>query len=61
MIKNTHATRHSNVISFKRRKGYAYPNAAERGYFLNKALDYALAAATSLGTITILFFLIILG
>lgn len=55
------AIRHPNVISFRNRKGYAYPNAAERDYFVNKALDYALAAATSLGTVTILFFLIVLG
>lgn len=58
----TTAVRHqSNVIDFRSRKGYAYPNAAERSYYMNKALDWALAAATSLGTVTILLFLIVLG
>lgn len=61
MKKNAYASHHSNVIPFSQRKGYAYPNAAERSYFVNKALDYALAAATSLGTVAILLFLIILG
>lgn len=61
MKKNAYASCHSNVIPFSQRKGYAYPNAAERGYFMNKAMDCALAAATSLGTVAILLFLIILG
>ena len=33
-----------------------YPNAAGKRYYLDKAVDYALAAATSLGTVTILLF-----
>lgn len=59
-MKTMKAAHHSNVIPFRSRKGN-YPNAAERGYYLDKALDYALAAATSLGTVTILLFLIVLG
>lgn len=35
-----------------------YPNAAEPNYFLNKIVDGLLAAATTAGTFTILFFLI---
>lgn len=35
-----------------------YPNAAEPRYFLNKLVDSLLAAATTAGTFTILFFLI---
>ena len=61
MKKNAYASQRSNIIPFSRRKGYAYPNAAEQGYFLNKAVDCALAALTSLGTVVILFVLIILG
>lgn len=34
-----------------------YPNAAEPRYFLNKFIDAVLAAITSAGTFTILFFL----
>lgn len=55
------AHRQNKVFSFRQRKGYTYPNAAERSYFLNKALDCALAAATSIGTVVILFVLIVLG
>lgn len=44
-----------------RRRRYAYPNAAEGSYFLDKLLDGALAAATSLGTVTILFCLFTMG
>lgn len=60
MKKKTYASG-NNIIPFSQRKGYSYPNAAERGYFLSKAVDYALAALTSLGTVVILFALIILG
>ena len=59
MKKNAY-TSAGKIIPFSRRKGYAYPNAAERGYFLNKIVDCALAALTSLGTVVILFALIIL-
>ena len=36
---------------------YAYPNAAEPGYFLNKALDYITVAVSCFGMVTTLFFL----
>ena len=36
---------------------YAYPNAAEPGYFLNKALDYITVAVSGFGLTTALFFL----
>ena len=42
------------VITFRRRRAPAYPNAAERGYLANLLLDYALTAATSAGIITAL-------
>ena len=42
---------HSNV------RPLPYPNAAEPRYFLNKFIDACLAAITSAGTFTILFFL----
>ena len=35
-----------------------YPNAADPQYFIDKLVDAALAVATSLGTVTIIFFLI---
>lgn len=38
----------------------AYPNAAEPGYFLNRMIDGLLAAATGMGTVAILFFLVML-
>lgn len=50
-----------NVISFRSRTASPYPNAAERGYFARRALDLALAAATGLGTVSILMCLLILG
>lgn len=38
----------------------AYPNAADRRYYLRKLLDGALAVATAVGTVTALVFLILL-
>ncbi len=35
-----------------------HPNAAEPQYFLDRLVDGALAVATSMGTLTIVFFLI---
>ena len=37
-----------------------YPNAAEPQYFIDKLVDGALAVATSMGTVTIIFFLMTL-
>ena len=53
-------TYHQKVIPYRSRKAPAYPNAAERRYVLEKALDWALAAATSAGVVTALLFLITL-
>lgn len=48
----------SKVIPFRRRRVPAYPNAAERGYFAHRLLDYALTAATSAGIVTALMCMI---
>lgn len=42
------------------RSAPAYPNAANRRYFLHKLLDGVLAAATVVGIFTALIFLILL-
>lgn len=38
----------------------AYPNAAERSYFLHRLLDGALAAAIAVGSVVALIFLLML-
>jgi hypothetical protein len=48
------------VIPFRNRKGYRYPNAAERRYYFDKAMNYALSAATGAGLLTAVLFLIML-
>lgn len=48
-------SRHQKVIPFRRKR--RFPNAAGQQYFIHRLLDYALAAATSLGSVTILLFL----
>lgn len=58
-MKTSYRRPHSNVIPYPQTHRRAYPNAAEHNRLLNKALDYALAAATSLGTVTILVFLLV--
>lgn len=58
-MKTSYRRPHSNLIPYPQTHRRAYPNAAEKNHFLNKALDYALAAATSLGTVTILVFLLV--
>lgn len=45
------------VIVYRPRKAPVYPNAAETGYYLSKALDYLLTAASSAGVIAALMFL----
>ena len=37
-----------------------YPGAADRQYYIDKAVDYAFAAITSLGTVVALAFLFLL-
>ena len=44
------------IIPYSQAHRRRYPNAAGKRYYLDKAVDYALAAATSLGTVTILLF-----
>ena len=50
----------TKTIPFRSRKGYRFPNAAERSYYLQKAVDYALATATGAGLVTAILFLITL-
>lgn len=56
-------TMHHNtkIIPYSKAYRRPFPNAAEKRYYLDRAIDYALAAATSLGTVTILIFLISLA
>lgn len=49
------------VISYRRFYSARYPNAAAPGYLFQKLMDWALAAAISLGTVTTLFFMFTLG
>lgn len=61
MKKKAYAPRNGKVIPFARRKGYAYPNAAEQSIFLNRVLDWALAVASTLGTAAIMLFFMVLA
>ncbi|MBQ2785328.1 MAG: hypothetical protein IJF02_02340 [Oscillospiraceae bacterium] len=54
MKTNTTYRRNSKIIRYTPRKASFYPNAATPRELLNKALDYALTAATSAGIVTIL-------
>jgi hypothetical protein len=58
MKKNTRKHPHLSVVypHYER----PYPNAADPQYFIDKLVDGALAVATSMGTLTIIFFLITL-
>jgi len=48
---------HRHTYSARPLRRYAYPNAAEPGYFLNKFLDYVTVAVSCFGIVTTLFFL----
>ena len=48
----------TKVVPFRNRKGYRFPNAAERRYYLDKALELALTAATGAGLVTAVLFFI---
>jgi hypothetical protein len=50
----------TKVIRFSRRRGPAYPNAAERSYYLNKALDYAISLVGAAGAVSALLLLFVL-
>ena len=60
-MKNTVTVQSRNIIEFRPQNARTYPNAAENGYFLHRALDLLLAAATGLGAVSILMCLLILG
>ncbi len=49
--------RYANPYAPKPRR-HAYPNAADRSYFMEKLLDGITAVVTSMGIVTILLFLI---
>lgn len=60
-MKTTAAIRHTNYFACRRRAhnrsiASILPNAATGSYFLEKVLDAALAAATTLGVVVILMF-----
>lgn len=46
------------ISTSRHRCAAAYPNAADRQYFLDKITDAILAASICVGVVTILFFLI---
>ena len=50
--------KNTKVIPFRR--GHRFPNAAERGHFLDKALDFMLTAAASAGLLSALLFFVLL-
>jgi len=47
-----------NAVTTRTNSAPAYPNAADRQYFLDKLTDSILSAAICVGVVTILFFLI---
>lgn len=48
--------RHSRILRLYR-KHMSYPNAADPRYYRDKAIDFALTVAASMGTVTVLMFL----
>ena len=58
MKKNTRKYSHLSVVYPHYEK--PFPNAADPQYFLDKLIDGALAVATGMGALTIMFFLVIL-
>ena len=48
------------VIRYSRRRCPGYPNAAERSYYINKALDYAISLVGAAGAVSALLFLFVL-
>ena len=53
-MKTVNPYRSRKIIRYRKPHCHPYPNAAEKQYYRNKLLDYALAAATCLGAITVL-------
>ena len=52
--------KHQNNKIIYFRKGHRFPNAAERGFYFDKALDCVLTAAASAGLLSALLFLVML-
>lgn len=50
----------AKVIPFRSTKRYAYPNQKDSRYYLDKLVDWMLAAITSAGALTALLFLMML-
>lgn len=50
-------TKSKNIRYYKPRP-YAYPNAAEPGYFKGKLLDALTAIVTGMGSVTLLLYLL---
>lgn len=61
MMKYTKKNYYRNAVPFRPTAAKPYPNAAESGYFLRKALDLVLAAVTCLGVVSILMCMLLLG
>ena len=60
---DTNMTRNMNtakIIRFRDRRGPAYPNAAERRYYINKALDYTISLVGAAGAVSALLLLFVL-
>lgn len=53
------AKKRRHPYSARRRWHYAYPNAAEPGYFAGKLLDGLTALVTGMGTVTVMIFLLL--
>lgn len=53
---NTYPTR--KIIPYRRPRYRRFPNAADGQYYKDRLLDWILAAATCLGAVSILLFLI---
>ena len=50
----------SKVIPYRSFRARRYPNAADPKYYIDKFIDWVLAAAISLGTVSTLFFFLVL-
>lgn len=60
-MKSNKKNHRQNVLFFRSKTTKPYPNAAENGYFLHKALDLILMAVTGLGAVSILTCMLLLS
>ena len=60
MKRNDTYRKNPKVIPYHPVRVYAYPNAKNRRYYFDKAVDFALATITSAGVLTALLFLLML-